>query len=121
MLAIATSPSIVFADEVVRAPGEIPGHALAPNQTPPTVPGPAPIPKVPTNVRHGVHSIVGVAGCGAAAKTCSEVVTQSVKASADKMATVNPPTAFAVAGCLVFAGYCAGKLSTKAIDKALGF
>lgn len=55
---------------------------------------PAPDGNVPTAARNAAQGAASIAGFSAA---------------------------LAIGGCLFLAGYCAGKLSTKAIDRALGF
>lgn len=113
-LAVLTSPSIAFAVEPTQEGGLVPG--TAPSPIDPSGGGGY----VPTTVRDAIQGIVAVAGCGAAAKTCGDAVTQAVNASADKLGTVVPPSIWVVGGCMFLAGYCAGKLTTKGIDYALG-
>jgi hypothetical protein len=108
MLAIATTPGLAFADEIKSLPGTSPTFAPTGGNA-------------PTQVRDSVQAIIAIAGCGAAATQCSNVGNQAVKAATDKLNTLNPPSMAAVGGCLLLAGYCAGKLSTKGIDKLFGF
>jgi hypothetical protein len=46
---------------------------------------------------------------------------KTLNTSTDKLGNLNPPSLFAVVGCLLLTGYCAGKLTTKGIDHFLGF
>lgn len=114
VLAIMTSPLSAFADDAVVRPD----FASVPSPAPAR---PAQGNRAPTNVRNAVQALVAIAGCGAATKKCGDVANQAINASAQKMGNVNPPTALAVGTCLVLAGYCAGKLTTKGIDRMLGF
>ena len=115
-LALVTTPSLAFADEIQKLPDLIP--TPAPNVGPGPGPGGA---NVPTNTRNAIQGIIAIAGCGAAINSCSNVGSQAFEAASSKLSNVNGPSAIAVGTCLILAGYCAGKLTTKGVDKLLGF
>jgi hypothetical protein len=71
--------------------------------------------------RDGIQGLLGAVGCTAAGAQCTDVGQKAYKATIEKASNVNVPSALAVGGCLFLLGYCAGKVSTKAIDKFLGF
>lgn len=109
MLSVVTSSSVAFANELTNVPSYTPS------------PSPTPNGNVPTGFRNVVQGGVAIAGCGAASKTCTDVVNQAAKHATDKLSTVNSPSVGSIALCVFLAGYCAGKATTYAIDKGLGF
>ena len=114
--ALLTSPYVAFAEDSLTG--------LVNN----TVPVPQPAPSiagvtgnVPTVTRERVQAIVSVAACGAAVKNCGGYGMNVFETYVQKVATASPPTLVGGGVCILLTGYCLGKLSTKAIDKALGF